>query len=169
MLVMLSLLTFNLGKMGCALMARARHKKFPVAKLAIVGAIIALIGIVAYFGFATRTSILPTANAKNFSFTIKKTSSGPTFVGVGPGGKKTIATGHNSPTLVVNKGDAVTIHIINEDTGEKHDFVIPELNVHSKVMNYFEADTVTFVADREGEFTYTSTTHPEMKGLIVVR
>lgn len=150
-------------------MAKTRHKKFPVVKLAIVSGIIVLIGAVAYFGFATRTSILPAANAKNFSFTIKKTSSGPAFIGVGASGKKTIPTGHNSPTLEVNRGDTVTIHIINEDTGEKHDFVILELNVHSKVMNYFEADTVTFVADREGEFTYTSTTHPEMKGLLVVQ
>jgi len=150
-------------------MAKTRHKKFPVARVAIVMGIIALIGVVAYFGFATRTSVLPAANAKNFSFTIKKTSSGPAFIGVGTSGKKTIPTGHNSPTLEVNKGDTVTIHIINDDTGEKHDFVIPELNVHSKVMSYFEADTVTFVADREGEFTYTSTTHPEMKGLLVVQ
>ena len=151
-------------------MARVRPKqKFPVVKLAIVGGIIALIGVVAYFGFATKTSVLLSAGAKNFSFTIKQTSNGPAFISVGTSGKKSIATGHNSPTLEVSKGDTVTIHVINEDTAEKHDFAIPDLNVHSKMLGYFEADTMTFIADKAGTFTYTSTTHPEMKGQLVVQ
>jgi plastocyanin len=36
------------------------------------------------------------------------------------------------------------------------------------MLGFFEADSVTFVADRAGEFTYTSSLHPEMKGLLVV-
>lgn len=51
---------------------------------------------------------------------------------------------------------------------KNYDFVIPDLNVHSKMLGFFEADSVTFVADRAGEFTYTSSLHPEMKGLLVV-
>lgn len=149
-------------------MPRPTHK-FPVAKVAIVGGLIALIGAVAYFGFASRTSVLPIAGAKNFSLKISNTSKGIAFVSVGTSGKKSLAIGHNSPTIDVIKGDSVSIHIINEVHGEKYDFVIPDLNVHSKMLGYFEADTVTFVADKQGEFVYTSTTHPEMKGLLVVQ
>lgn len=150
-------------------MARARHhKKFPVVKFAILGGIIALVASVAYFGFATRTSILP-AGGKNFSLKISKTTQGIAFVSLNPsGGKKSLAVGHNSPTMDVIRGDTVTIHIISEIHGEKFDFVIPDLNVHSKMVGFFEADTITFVPDRAGEFVYTSTSHPEMKGLLVV-
>ncbi len=109
------------------------------------------------------------SGAKNFSFTITNTGSGLAFISVGTSGKKTIATGYNSPTLEVNMGDTVTIHIENLDSTEKHDFAISDLNVHSKMLGYFEADSVTFKADNAGQFTYTSTSHPETKGLLVVQ
>lgn len=128
-----------------------------------------MVGAVAYFGFAARTSVLPVAGTKNFSLKINITPQGMAFVSVGTQGKKSLAIGHNSPTFDVVKGDAVTIHVINEVHGEKIDFVIPDLNVRSKMLGYFEADTITFVADKQGEFVYTSTTHPEMKGLLVVQ
>ncbi len=147
---------------------RHKHKKFPIAKYAIIGGVIAIVAAVAYTGFASKTSVVPNIGGKNFSLKITKTSNGIAFVDVGRQGKKTIATGHASPTLDVNKGDTVTIHVINELHGEKLDFVIPELNVHSKQLGFFEADTITFTVDKKGEFTYTSTTHPEAKGLIKV-
>jgi hypothetical protein len=150
-------------------MARARHKKFPVAKYVIIGALTAIVAAVAYTGFAARTSVLPAVNAKNFSLKITNTSNGTAFVSVGSQGKKSIPRGHTSPMLDVIEGDTVSIHLINEIHGEKYDFVIPELNIHSKQLGYFEADTITFIADRKGEFTYTSTSHPDMKGLFVVQ
>lgn len=149
-------------------MRRTKHKKFPVAKLVILGAIIAIVGSISYFGFAARTSVLPVVGAKNFSLKISNTSQGVAFVSVGNVGKKSMAVGHNSPMIEVVKGDTVTVHLISEIHRDKYDFVIPDLNVHSKIMGFFEADTVTFVADRTGEFTYTSSLHPEMKGLLVV-
>ncbi|MEM2760872.1 MAG: hypothetical protein QXU32_12800 [Nitrososphaerales archaeon] len=150
-------------------MRRSTHKKFPIVKYAVIGGIIAIIAAVAYTGFASRTSVLPVANAKNFSLKVTNSANGIAFVSVGSGGKKTIPVGHTSPTLDVIEGDTVTIHVINEIHGQKYDFVIPELNVHSKQLGYFEADTLTFVADKKGTFTYTSTNHPEMKGLLIVQ
>jgi plastocyanin len=156
---------------SCIVMRRTRGKtnKFPIVKYAIIGGLVAIIATVAYTGFASRTSIFPAANAKNFSLKIANTAQGVAFVSVGTSGKKSIATGHTSPTLDVIKGDTVTIHVINELHGEKYDFVIPDLNIHSKELGFFEADTITFVADKKGEFTYTSSNHPEMKGLFVVQ
>jgi len=141
---------------------RPKQKKFPVVKYAILG------GIAALVAYAVIINI-PNIGAKNFSFEIKNSANGLQFISVGSSGKKSIATGHNSPTLEVNMGDTIAIHIENLDSAEKHDFVIPDLNVHSKMLNYREADTITFVADKKGEFTYTSSTHPEVKGQIVVQ
>lgn len=148
---------------------RAKRKKLSMTKVAIIAGVIAVIGVVVYFGFASKTSVLPTAGVKNFSLKISETSNGIAFVSVGTQGRKSLAVGHNSPTFDVNKGDTVTIHIISEIKGEKYDFVIPDLNVHSKAVGYFEADSITFVADKTGELTYTSTGHPDMKGQIVVQ
>lgn len=130
--------------------------------------IIAIIAIVAYTGFASKSSPLPSVGATNFSLKITNTSNGIAFVGVGTSGKKSVPVGQTSPTLHVTQGNAITIHIISEVHGEKYGFVIPELDVHSKQLGFFEADTVTFVAEKKGEFTYTSTGHPEIKGLLVV-
>jgi plastocyanin len=150
-------------------MHKVTHRKFPVARLVIIGGLVAMIGAVAYFGFASRTSVVPSAGGKNFSLKISDTSKGIAFVSVGTQGRKTLATGHNSPTFDVNVGDTVTFHIINEVHGGEFDLIIPDLNVHSKPIGYFEADTVTFVVEKRGEFIYTSTGHPEMKGLLVVQ
>jgi len=150
------------------LVRKVKHKKFPTTKLIVLGAVVALVGSISYFGFASRTSVLPVASAKNFSMKISNTAQGVAFVGIGNVGKKSLASSHNSPTIDVVKGDTVTIHLISEIHGEKYDFVIPDLNVHSKPIGYFEADTVTFVANRVGEFVYTSSLHPEMKGMLIV-
>lgn len=160
--------TFMFDNNMVHLMRKVKHKKFPTTKLIVLAAVIAIIGSVSYFGFASRTSILPVAGAKNFSMKISNTAQGVAFVGIGNVGKKSLAAGHNSPTIDVVKGDTVTVHLISEIHGEKYDFVIPDLNVHSKPIGYFEADTVTFVVDRVGEFVYTSSLHPEMKGMLVV-
>lgn len=152
-------------------MAKARRKqhKSPILKFIIIGVAVAIAGAIAYTTMSGVSSPFTSSGGKNFSLKITETSQGLAFVSAGGGGKKVIATGHNSPTLEVNLGDTVTIHVVNEDTEDPHDFVIPEFNVYSKLIDYFETTSVTFVADKVGTFTYTSTTDPEMKGQIVVR
>ena len=75
-----------------------------------------------------------------------------------------------SPTYTFNKGSVESIHMINEDyqTHSKHNFNIDQFNVHTKDLGYFQTQTVTFIADKEGTFQYYCTIHPEMKGNIVV-
>jgi heme/copper-type cytochrome/quinol oxidase subunit 2 len=75
-----------------------------------------------------------------------------------------------SPTYTFNKGSVESIHMINEDyqTHSKHNFNIDQFNVHTKDLGYFQSQTVTFIADKEGTFQYYCTIHPEMKGNIVV-
>lgn len=75
-----------------------------------------------------------------------------------------------NPTYTFNKGSVESIHMINEDyeTHSKHNFNIDQFNVHTKDLGYFQTQTVTFIADKEGTFQYYCTIHPEMKGNVVV-
>ncbi len=84
--------------------------------------------------------------------------------GSGGGGYST------NPTYTFNKGGVESVHMINEDyeTHSKHNFNIDQFNVHTKDLGYFQTQTVTFVADKEGTFRYYCTIHPEMKGNVVV-
>ena len=59
-----------------------------------------------------------------------------------------------NPTLKANVGDRVIITIINGDPIE-HDFVIPDLAVHSEhLTTQGQEVTVEFIADRPGSFKY---------------
>ena len=84
------------------------------------------------------------------------------------------AGGMTSPTLNISKGNLVAVHVINEilNTSEEksvHNFNIDEFNVHSKDLGYFESQSITFLADKSGDFIYHCTLHPEMKGVLSVK
>ncbi|MBI3638954.1 MAG: cupredoxin domain-containing protein [Thaumarchaeota archaeon] len=85
-------------------------------------------------------------------------------------GKKTLASGAIDASIHVIKGELVSLHVINEDkeTTSQHDLNIDEFNVHTKKLNYFEAQTINFIADKVGTFKYYSTIHPEMKSNLIV-
>ena len=87
----------------------------------------------------------------------------------GSGGSGGSAYGTN-PTYTFNKGGVESIHMINEDyeTHSKHNFNIDQFNVLTKDLGYFQTQTVTFIADKEGTFQYYCTIHPEMKGNVIV-
>jgi len=90
------------------------------------------------------------------------------------GGKSIIQNGMTSPTLTIPKGNLVTLHLINEITNKPseksvHNLNIDEFNVHSKNLGYFDTQSITFLADKSGQFTYHCTIHPEMKGLLIVQ
>lgn len=56
------------------------------------------------------------------------------------------------PEIKVNKGD--TVKITFKNAGGFHDFVIDEFNVKTKQGNGPSEETVTFVADKAGEFAF---------------
>jgi plastocyanin len=45
---------------------------------------------------------------------------------------------------------------------------VDAFNVHTKDLGYFQSQTITFIANKNGTFPYYCTIHPEMKGLIHV-
>ena len=64
-----------------------------------------------------------------------------------------------SPDFVFRKGELESIHVINEDsdTHSKHNFNIDQFKVHTKDLSYFESQTITFIADKNGTFSYFCT------------
>ena len=76
---------------------------------------------------------------------------------------------HINPKYVFNLGSLQAMHVINEDyeTHSKHNFNIDEFNVHTRDLGYFETQTITFLADKNGHLRYC-TIHPEMKGTIEI-
>jgi plastocyanin len=82
--------------------------------------------------------------------------------------KRSIGIGYNSPTITLRQGELESIHIINEDTSSNHNLNIDAFNVHTKNLGYFGSQTITFIANKVGTFTYYCTIHPEMRGTVVV-
>lgn len=85
-------------------------------------------------------------------------------------GKKTVSNGVIDSSIHLQKGTLVALHFINEDkdTGTQMDLNIDAFNVHTNKLSYFQAQTITFIADKEGTYNYYSNIHPEMKGTITV-
>ena len=85
-------------------------------------------------------------------------------------GKITISGVNIDPSIHIAKGTLVSLHVINEDkdTGSDQDLNIDAFNVHTTHLKYFQAQTINFLADKEGSYAYYSSIHPEMKGTITV-
>jgi plastocyanin len=75
------------------------------------------------------------------------------------------------PTMIVNKGDNVTVHFYNVDpvTDERHSFTIgAPYNVDADIA-FGESKVVSFMADHEGIFQYYCKYHlPVMVGQLLV-
>jgi len=154
-------------------------QKFPLLKIIGIGLLV-VIAAGAYYAYQ---SLIP-VNVDHPVFLIPeniliktgKTADGHYAFGLqsSRGGKQLAKTGMTSPTLTVSKGNLVSFHIINEilNTPEEkslHNFNIDEFNVHSKDLGYFESQSITFLADKSGDFIYHCTLHPEMKGVLSVK
>jgi len=84
--------------------------------------------------------------------------------------KKAVSGGVADASIHIPLGTLVALHFINEDkdTGAAMDINIDNFNVHSNKLNYFQAQSISFLANKEGTYSYYSNLHPEMKGSITV-
>lgn len=153
--------------------------KFSITKLIGIGLLV-VIAAGAYYGYQ---SLIPVNMdhpvflvPENILIKTGKTADGQYSFGLqsSRGGKQSPQRGMTSPTLTISKGNLVSFHIINEilntpEAKSVHNFNIDEFNVHSKDLEYFDSQSITFLADKTGEFTYHCTLHPEMKGLLIVK
>jgi hypothetical protein len=149
------------------------NQKFSSRKLIwICGIVLAVAGI----SYAAMMSATP-VNARypvfgvpvNHYIKVVNAQNGPAFVGTSTrGGKGLSGTGGQlTPTIEVNNDELVSIHILNEDH-QKHNFNIDQFNVHTKDLDYFGSQSITFVADKSGRFSYYDSLHPKMNGTILV-
>ena len=157
-----------LGKRNNKVSQKSSSRKF----IWIGGIILAIVGI----GYAAVMSSTP-VNSKypvfgvpvNHYIKAVNSQNGPTFVSTSTkGGKGFSGTGGQAtPTIEVNTDELVAMHILNEDH-QKHNFNIDQFNVHTKDLDYFGSESITFVADMPGRFTYYDSLHPKMNGTIIV-
>jgi plastocyanin len=78
---------------------------------------------------------------------------------------------YSLPTIVVNKGDNVTVHFYNVDpnTNERHSFTLGAPYSIDLDLAGGESSVVSFIADQEGIFQYYCKYHlPVMTGQLVV-
>jgi len=146
-----------------------------------IGAIVAGIVIFAYSSFLPVNSPTPVFTIPLNHFiqaSYGTTSSGTTdwvWISQASGSVKgvggTSGSGIPNPTYQFNYGDLESIHISNNDitTHSQHNFNIDEFNVHTKTLNYFDTQTITFLANKKGTFHYYCTIHPQMGGEIDVQ
>ena len=83
---------------------------------------------------------------------------------------KSLSGGAPDASIHVAKRTLVSLHFINDDkdTQAPMDLNIDQFKVHTNKLNYFQAQTINFVADKSGTYSYYSNLHPEMKGTLTV-
>ncbi|MBM2819246.1 MAG: hypothetical protein HW410_928 [Nitrosarchaeum sp.] len=137
--------------------------------------IIGIIVICSVGGYYVINSMIPVNGSSpvfgapaNFYVKSLPTQHGPTFVlSSTKGGKKSFSP-TLKPIVTVNRGELISFHMINEDY-QKHNLNMDEFNVHTKDLSYFETQSITFIADKTGKFTFHCTLHPEMSGTFIVK
>lgn len=74
-----------------------------------------------------------------------------------------IGNGDTNPTLVMKAGDSPYIlTVINQDT-KPHIFYVDGLEVHTKLLQPNENDTITLISKKETTYNYYDSLNPEKK------
>jgi hypothetical protein len=146
-----------------------------------IGIVVAIVGSIGYFAINAMIPVngdypVFAAPTNVYIKTISTADGKSVFASQSLKGGKAAGTptGTHYPTLLVSQGNLVSLHVINEDGdalgyNHFHNLNIDEFNVHSKDLNRNEAQTITFVADKQGTFEYYDSLHSEMRGKIVVQ
>ncbi len=153
-----------------------REKTSMIKWVAIIGVVIGLVG---YYFLLTMVPVnvgYPVFGAPSNIFikTIKNPDGSFAFATQSTKGSKTTSGGHLNPTYHVGEGNLVTIHLINEiknerNVGNKINLNIDEFNVHTGDMGYFQTTSITFLANKKGNFEYYDSYNPAMRGIINVQ
>lgn len=154
-----------------------KYKLKTIIPILITGIVVGTLGYFAVSALTPVNADYPVfASPTNYYLkAIKSPDIGYTFAKQSVKGGKVIPNvGARDPTLFVQKGSLVSLHIINEEKNlsestSVHNINIDEFNVHSRDLGYFETQTISFLADKAGEFHYYCSIHPEMNGKIVVQ
>ncbi len=152
----------------------SKVSKTNIISIIVVAGVIVLIGSIALNSFSpVNSDSLIFAPSSNIFLKAVKSSQGAYHYQHTKGGKALPSSEGTSPPISASMGNLIQIHLINEDRNEagnpsKHNLNIDEFNVHIKDLGYFQSESITFLADKEGIFDYYCTIHPEMRGTITV-
>ncbi|MGE0243564.1 MAG: cupredoxin domain-containing protein [Nitrososphaeraceae archaeon] len=160
-----------------------KKNKITSKKIIIIGISFTIIGLIIYGGITSlksfngnfllsppRNFFMKATYVPNEGNVYTSQSTGTAkLLNSGAGNRGGLSTGHN-PTIMLNQGHSLSIHLINEDseTHSKHNLNIDEFGVHTQDLGYFQTQTVTFTANKTGTFNYYCSIHPEMKGKIII-
>ena len=145
-----------------------------VASLIIAIAVIVTATPFALNGITKTTTIITTAAATKASSSSNNRAFSLFSVEIeGVDQKKLGISGdvYSLPTIVVNKGDTVTVHFYNleKEASERHSFTIGGPYSIDKDLGGGQDAIATFTADNEGIFQYFCKYHPQtMTGQLVV-
>lgn len=132
---------------------------------------IGIVFAIGYFAVASMTPVNSTHPVfgvpTNHYLKVVRSNDVPVFVITSTKGAKKGIVPNHKPTILVNKGELVTLHLINEDH-DTHSLDIDEFNVHTGDLDYFGTKSITFIADTAGQFVFRCQHHPEMTGNIIV-
>ncbi|MDH2908320.1 MAG: cupredoxin domain-containing protein [Candidatus Nitrosotalea sp.] len=81
-----------------------------------------------------------------------------------------LGRGYDDSSIHIPKGIMIELHFINKDAADDipMDLNIDAFNVHTNHLTSLQSQTVAFMADTPGTFTYYSKLHPEMKGTLII-
>ena len=145
-----------------------------IVSSSVIAGVVILIGIISLNSFhPVNSESFVFAPTTNLFLNAVKSSQGNYHYQTTKGGKSISSTEGTSLSLIVPKGNIIQIHLINEEKNQpnnpsKHNLNIDEFNVHIKDLNYFQSDSVMFLADKSGTFDYYCSVHPGMLGTITV-
>lgn len=159
--------------------AKVKRTKIPT-KLIFISAVAAIIALSAYLYVLSSIPVNSDhpifAASENISIkSVYSPINGHVFANQSSKGGKNVSMGGGQELhYQIAQGNLVTIHLINEIKNEpgmpsKVDINIDEFNVHSGELGYFQTKSITFLADKKGEFTFYSKYYPEMKGTIIIK
>lgn len=163
-------------------LAKNKQKIKKLSSTGNIKGIVIIAAIVIAVGYFAYTSMIPVnadfpmfGSPTNLYIKTISAPDGSVFASQSVKGGKNGGTpnGIHNPAFTVSKGNLVSIHFINEDRDtadfdHRHDLNIDAFNVHSKMLNHIQAQTITFYADKQGTFDYYCSLHPQMKGQIKV-
>jgi plastocyanin len=157
-----------------------KNNKIALRKVIVIGIFFTVISLIVYGGISSLKSsngnFLLLSPPRNFFMkAIYLPNEGNVYTSQSTGTAKVLNSGTGSkighnPTIKLNQGNSLSIHLINEDSEKhsKHNLNIDEFDIHTKDLSYFQTQTVTFTANKTGTFTYYCNIHPEMNGKIIV-
>lgn len=152
-------------------MKKSTYSSRAFRKILLPGLAAVILVVVGYFAVVSTIPVNSThpvfGAPSNHYIKVIDSKNGPIFVTTSTKGAKKNIEPTYKPIIHARVGELISLHIINE-VHDKHNLNLDEFNVHTNDIGYFGTQSITFVADKAGQFYFHCTLHPEMTGSITI-